>query len=58
LFSQLICLIWPQSERIHLALQRSDVPGLGDTQEGPHLFRGEDKEDGGRCYVRKTLEQE
>uniref|UniRef100_A0A0V1KHB8 Uncharacterized protein n=1 Tax=Trichinella nativa TaxID=6335 RepID=A0A0V1KHB8_9BILA len=36
MFFYLGFLVWPQWERMHLALQRLDVPGIvgGDDQEG------------------------
>lgn len=33
--------VWLQWDRICLASQRPDVPGLGDTQGGPHPLREE-----------------
>jgi hypothetical protein len=41
MFFQLGCLVWLQLERLHLALQRLEMPGWRDTQEGPHLLRRE-----------------
>jgi hypothetical protein len=34
-------LPWPQWERKCVALQRLEMPGLGNTQGGPTCFRGE-----------------
>ena len=39
------CLVWPQWERKHLASQRLEVPGWGDTQGD--LLRGKGEGGGG-----------
>ena len=46
MFLKMGCLVWPQLERMHLALQRLDVPGWGDIQGVPTLSEEKRREEG------------
>jgi hypothetical protein len=46
MFYQLVCLVWPQWERKHLAFQRHKVPGL--MGKGATNSKEKGREDRGR----------
>ena len=46
MFFYLGCLVWPQCERMLLALHRLDVPGWGDIQGSSHHAEEKGRRDG------------